>query len=366
MGTTDAWLPNGADTSKFNKFWPDAALTFDSLFYQDKKRLAEQLLAGIQASEEELATRNGTENPRAHAALGDLIMHRAQFLFNEGRYDESEKAIQSWKRVSDSTYEKRTELDLDTALDKVRVACGKVDEAVGHLKEVVERGRPGSASQTLKPSDVNWATVILCQVYCFQGQYQNAISELQPRVDALISSNSQAEFITSDFRILFCEALIGLKNFNDAERELDLLCRDLRLPTQVENPRASTQLFSAMRMIARCYQLQHQWEKAAKAWIDALAHEQVTPARILTGNFEKKYYVLVTIYSLGIVRWNQGDKNLGQQYIDIAKADSGALTYPSGKTDYTGWLAYVEGQYHTLDAANHSSMFRRFFTISGI
>ena len=328
----------------------------DRLFFADRKREAEQLIAGVQASEELLAEENGTpENPRAHAALGDLIMHRAQFLFNEGRYDESEKAIKSWKPMSDSTLEKRSEIYLKTALDKVRVARGEIDLAIEHLKEIVSIGQSDSGNDALQESDVNWATVILCQIYCFQGEkesYTSALAELEPRITALITSESQGEFITSDFRILKCEALMGLGRFQEAETELETLQNDLRLPTQVGNPRAPSQLACTKRMKARCYHSQKMWAEAITAWTEALQQQRVSISDITSGEFEKKYDIVVSIYSLGVAYLHQGEK-IGKKYVEIAKAYPPALKYPDGKTDYTRWLAKIEDEHLQIESSRN-------------
>ena len=323
-----------------------------SLARAGQNRAAEQLLYLKQNSEAQLqASQHPTS--RAHAALGDLIMHRAQFLFRERRYDDGKELVKLWKPVSESEYEMTVASNLRIESDKIDIAQGQMDEAVKHLREVAAAGK--NSNPVIKQTDVNWATVLLCQVDCWQANYEQVEVDLQPRVQQLLRIGARADYITSDFRILLCESLLGLQRFRDAEMHVADLCTDLRRPDQIKNPRASDQLFQALCLKARCFQVQRRWHEAKSCWIDALEHEKVTKQMIQNGEIKSEsYWVNLGVYSLGIVYYHLKREELGETYVSIAKerlskhASKGDPGDPGEILDYTKWYRTLEDSDSTL------------------
>ena len=64
-------VPDSADPGHVNENW-----------YQDRKMEAEELLAQVQGKEEVLIAEGHHVNPKGNTAIGDLIMHRVQFLIS--------------------------------------------------------------------------------------------------------------------------------------------------------------------------------------------------------------------------------------------------------------------------------------------
>lgn len=271
-------------------------------------------------------------------------MHRAQLLFRERRYSDSEELIKGWKPVSDSEYESAVASNLRIESDKIAIAREHMDDAVTHLRAVAESGQDRGAG--MKQTDVNWATVLLCQVYCWQSNYEQVRLDLQPRIQRLLDGGAHADYITSDFRILLCEALLGLQRFHDAGEQIETLCTDLLHPTQIKNTRASSQLFQALCLKARCFQLQQQWQEASSCWTDALKHEQITEQMIHEGDIKSEsYWVLLATYSLGLVYCYLGDGERGQQYVSFAKERLSRFAGhgdPGEILDYTKWQDRME------------------------
>ena len=289
-----------------------------------------------------------------------MIMHRAQFLFSEERSNEGRDILSSWEPQYQSPLEERVSLYINTALAKMLIAKGQHMEAVKALEDIMSRAATSSEEGAFKQSDLNWATFILSEVYCSHGRFTDAIKLLQPKVDTLLSLHAQSEFITSDFRILLCEARLRLGQFEKAMSDSRALHEDLRLPSQVGNPRSHDQLLEAKCLIARCFHTQHQWQQAAKAWREVLTLLGVEEEDIPERKFERKYADVVAIYSLGVVYFHLGDKAKAKQYIKIVEEDSESQKPPPSKTEYTSWFPTVKEEFKTALAGSGKG-FSHFF-----
>jgi hypothetical protein len=321
-----------------------------SEFFAGQRDKAERILEDAQKIEQDRIDINGQpENARANGALGDLIMHRMQFLFMQGRISDGERVLGSWSSKFNSTFEGRVALYITTAHAKMLVARKKLDQALAKLETIVEQPLNIVTGGALQRSDLNWATVILSQVYCFQAKYHYVITLLRPQVDALLERHSQCEYITSDFRILLCEAYIGMKQFNDASTALKSLSDDLRLPGQVGNPRAPDQLFEVKVLSARLSHVQQQWRDAVEKWMDALAFAGIdSRAAIINKTFTRTEKNMLALYSLGVARYRQGDKKVGKLYVSIAEEEPEFLAKPHGEIDYARWMGDVREEYRRV------------------
>lgn len=281
-------------------------------------------------------------------------MHRMQFLFMQRNFDKGEQVLKRWQSRFNSTFEHRVAVYIDTAHAKMLVARGNLEEALECLKQIVEQPLESTTGGAVKSSDLNWATVILSQIYCYRGDYDKVISLLQPRVGSLLEKHSQCEFITSDFRILLCEAYLGSRQFDTAAEELKSLSEDLRLPGQAGNPRSHDQEFKVKVLRARLAHMQQQWRDAVERWIAVIGFLGVkTPDDITNKKFERTERTVVTLYSLGVARYRLGDKKRGKEYVSMAEEEPDALKHPEGKIDYTHWSKTVQEEYCRV---SHSRM----------
>ncbi|KAM0332048.1 hypothetical protein ACHAQA_002317 [Verticillium albo-atrum] len=335
------------------------------LWYDNEKPEAEAVLKRCQLAEEHAAAVRGQpQDARANAALGDLIMHRAQFLFETEAFDEGSRILRSWKRMpdqSDSQMERRTALYVNTALAKRQIAEGAPDSATTTLEALVEGTKPLPTDIALKKSDLNWATVLLGQLYCLRGLGTDAAARaapgklvklLEPRVEELLALQARYEFITSDFRLLLCEARLQMGKHELVQQELAALVTDLGHPLQVGNPRSQSQLSKARIMEARVLHVRREWTAAVAAWRVALRMEGVSDASLDVGDVELAghHQVAVCVYSLGIAVFFEGDRKRAAKLVDLVKGDpkSGYLVNPVGKLDYTGWVSELDKQYAVI------------------
>ncbi|KAF2271146.1 hypothetical protein CC78DRAFT_12869 [Lojkania enalia] len=324
-------------------------------FYAGRRDEAEKILAEAQDAEEARMSQTGEpDNARAHGALGDLIMHRMQFLFMQHRFSKGEEILKRWQCHFRSTFEDRVAIHIDTAHAKMLVRKS-VEEAQDALEKIVKRPLADTTGGALKKSDLNWATVILSQIYCSQGRHDDVIKLLKPQVRTLLEQHSRCEFITSDFRILLCEAYLGTKQFDVAATELKSLNEDLGLPGQVGNPRSLSQRFKVKVLRARLAHMRQDWRDAVERWIDVIGATGIrTPEQIDERKFERSEKTMVGLYSLGVARYRLGDRKRGQLYIAIAEEEPEHLKRPPGKIDYSRWMEAVRSEYHRVSRSQRN------------
>jgi hypothetical protein len=289
-------------------------------------------------------------------------MHRAQFLVPQERYQECEEILGCWSASGSppSTLERRVAVYKDTALAYVRIAQKKHEVAMIELEKIVKNVEP-VGRDNIRKKDLNWATWLLATEYCFKGgedpnnssYFQDVIDLLQPRIDELLDSQSQREFITSDFRLLVCEAQMKLGKLDLAQELLEALQKDLLLPSKVRNPRRHDQLFVTKQTMARIAHRKADWDDAVNKWYDALGHvaaEGINDETIRANSFKRSYDVDIAIFSLGVAMLHiPAKKHIGKQYIGIAEGENNSLTVlPKERVDYTHWSAYIREEHKRL------------------
>jgi tetratricopeptide (TPR) repeat protein len=339
----------------------------------ERKAKAQLLLAEAQRREEQITNDKGQpESIKAHAALGDLTVHRLQYLVLQGKYHECENIFSGWSAAGNtpSKLERHITIHKETALAHVRIAQGKHDEAVAKLKRIVNQ-TVFDAPDAMRKSTLNWGTCLLAEEYCWKGgegpnssqYFREVINLLQPRIEELLTTHSERELITSDFRLLVCEAHLRLQEYDIAEELLQSLQRDLLLPSKIRNPRRDDQLFSTKQTLARAAHLRGQWEEAVKKWYDALQHvpsEGVNDYMIASNSFKRSYDTDLSIFSLGVaLLHNAAEKKKGRRYIAIAEGKGSKLgVFPKGKVDYTRWAAYVREEHRKLTRWGYNCLYR--------
>jgi len=144
---------------------------------------------------------------------------------------------------------------------------------------------------------------------------------------------------------------------------LHALSADLRLPSQITNPRACAQLLKVKSQIARTHHLQRRWPAAAAAWTDFLLATGVHASALRQQKHFDRHHVapnhqfLVTaaLYSLGVACHFQGNPVATRHYIKLAEEDPAHQAVPPGKLDYTAW-------YHTVRAEYAAAVGRRWWS----
>ncbi|KAF2458589.1 hypothetical protein BDY21DRAFT_420576 [Lineolata rhizophorae] len=152
----------------------------------------------------------------------------------------------------------------------------------------------------LNQSDLNWSTVILPQAYRALDRCREVIDLLQHRVAALLDSKAEAEFVTSDFRILLCEALFD----------------------------------SIFPATARFYHSLGNWQEALKTWNYVLGYGHVDQEATPSGSYDRQYDVVVSVYSLGVAYVRTGDKEKTRQIVEITESEPKRLKGRNKESDY--------------------------------
>ncbi|TAQ87678.1 hypothetical protein B7494_g3974 [Chlorociboria aeruginascens] len=284
---------------------------------------------------------------RGHAALGDLTMHQAQFLFKGGHFKDGEIILKRWRIKSNSEMELRTQLYIDTALAKSLLCQDKISEAVDILERLVLVPE-AHGTGAMQPEKYHWATALLAQGYCALGSWDKTITLLSGEVHFRQKKGLQTEFITSDFRLYLAEAYVRTHQYKEASALLLKLENALGNALQADNPRAQGQLVATKSLEARALYMQKSWTPACMAWIDYLTCLSVDEADITDLTWQKGYDVEIGILSLAVVYYHLGNTAKANQYIKIIESDPNALQWPVGETDYTKWLLYLQADYRDV------------------
>jgi hypothetical protein len=131
----------------------------------NEKKVEEAKAILLRAQElEELGneTRGGPSNSRAHAALGDVILHRANFLFadEQEHFEEGTRVLGGWKPTTanlaeTSQMERRTLTYIKTALAARMTTQEKYQDAMKELERLIEESQPFPGDLVLKKSTLS-------------------------------------------------------------------------------------------------------------------------------------------------------------------------------------------------------------------
>jgi hypothetical protein len=120
------------------------------------------LLRAQELEESGNETRGGPSNSRAHAALGDVILHRANFLFadEQEHFEEGTQVLRGWKPTTinlaeTSQMERRTLTYIKTALAARMTKQGKYEDAMKELERLIEESQPFPGDLVLKKSTLS-------------------------------------------------------------------------------------------------------------------------------------------------------------------------------------------------------------------
>jgi tetratricopeptide (TPR) repeat protein len=321
-------------------------------YYNDKdprkKKDAECLLTQTQLREERnLAGDVTLRHARNNAAIGDVIVHQAQCLFGLRDYPKAKIVLENWQMVSESRLEKLYWRQIRSALGKNLVFMKRYEEAETTLHQVLAEANPEAPFKEL--NEFNWAIVILGQLYCKVAKYEEALELVAPRVVRFKQARRNMEPITSDFRLIMCEALLQVGRYGEFELELSSLEQDLQLPGQASNCRTSTQLLEVKRLWARSYYLRKSWPQAVDAWRLVLVHLGVEEDDALTPHFQQQhrgnFRIAEALYSLAMTHYQLGDLNRAMTYIQLVTSEPASLKHPSEEFDYSGWLCRMRDEY---------------------
>jgi len=315
---------------------------------------AERLLAAVQ---EQVASRMNAnpslKTPRNNAAMGDLVLHRAQCLFWQRNYPLAARIVQSWSPTTASRLETRIHRQLRAAMCKNLVYLGEYDRATADLESMLACTDPQGPLEEL--DEFNWATVTLGELYCKQKQYSNAFKLIEPRVERCLAENRRLDFISSDFRVILCEVLLQMGKYDAFDSKLRALEADLLHPGQKGKPRAQPLLAEVRRLRARSFYLRERWPQALDAWRRLLLSEGVTENAILEDGFaaqhSAKYCIAEAIVSLAVTYWRAGDEDRSKIYWNIVNSQPASLVHPAESIDYTGWLDLMTSEYTWMSKA---------------
>lgn len=323
--------------------------------------IMQQTLTDAQLQEEERNQARGgaLENSRSHAALGDIIMHRAQFLTERGEYEKCDTALRSWAKISESQMEARTLAEHKTAEAKNLLAKGNEPRAIELLESVaypIVQDLEPSAEEDLDTQirlyqrSFNWATITLAMVYCSHGSardFQKVLELSAPRLSGLLRSNARYGFLAADYRILTCEVMLRTKEFDRFQEQLDLLVKDLEHPLQrSNNPRQLRHMWTAKCLFARFFHMQERWAQATDAWVAALLLESITEDMIDKDEFKDEYRQCICVYSLAVCLLHRGSRK-AKTYFEVLEKHVKGLRHPRTDPDYTQWLTYLSSD-HSL------------------
>lgn len=315
--------------------------------------MADTILKKAQALEEERRQNRGNhkENPRAHAALGDIIMHRAQFMTRRKLYNECDEVINSWAPCdvdAPTDIETKTYSDLKTANARNLLAQGEESKAKEILLDIThpvqERTATGEIRNImhLNAHSFHWATVTLSEIFCKEGKFEEALKLVNPRIDEFEKSDIGHEFLFVDYLRLRCEAALRLKDFtavegfmNDLIKELDDSLR------QAGNLRQFEQMATAKSLWARFHHMQQSWEAAIDFWKAVLSWYGIeVPQNANLSDGKHKYDIAVSILSLAIC-FAEAHQKESHELFDRLDSHPESLVHPAHNPDYTQWLAYL-------------------------
>ena len=368
VSTIAAYLPNGKPICKFSRGLLLHLTDRCRLWHKKATSDASALLARTRQREERRLAAAGTTlatdfltgevyDYRAHAALGDLAMHQAQFLFKAGLFKEGEIILKRWKVKSNSELELRTQLNIETALSKSLLCQGHFAEAQAILERLLSAPEARGTGE-IQPSKYNWPTALLAQIYCANeafGKPSLTIPFILPEVTFRLRAGLDLAYITSDYRLYLAEAYVRTHQYKDATNVLIKLESALRNPLQFDNPRAQSQLLAVKSLKARALYMQKSWPHARLAWLEYLSCVSVEESDITDLTWKRTYDIGIGIYSLAVVYYHLGQMEKAEHFIKIVRSDANILVYPAGEIDYTKWLQYLQEDYKHLRKAWVSS-----------
>ncbi|ETN41208.1 uncharacterized protein HMPREF1541_03143 [Cyphellophora europaea CBS 101466] len=321
-----------------------------------EERLMQQTLSHRQNYEQRTERSEQVVSSRAHAALGNIIMHRAQFLTKAGLYEDCENALGSWVQRSGSMMENHTMSELKTASAVNLYAQGDQAEAIRLLSEVVypfmqSQGQFGGRlpQRNVSQRAFNWAAISLCQIHCRQGtedQLREVMDIITPLLAVLMPTDERFGFAACDYRILECEVLLRGKHWEDFQAKANILMEDLTQPPIYagHNPRREDHQRQVKHMLARYFHMRGEWSYAVEAWTAALASENVDRAKIESNAFKDDYKVCICVLSLAVClshsKQPQAVKT-ARVYFEVLEKHVNGLKHPAAEPDATRWLEYL-------------------------
>ena len=277
-------------------------------------------------------------------------MHRMQLFINQHRFDMAKEILRSWTPTSQSPsyMERRVQLHLRTAGLRARMSHDEQTQYIESLQEVIAEAKElGKSPAGGRGNEADWPTYTLGQLFCFAGRFSDCISLMEGQLKTL--ENLKFSFITSDYRILLCEALLRTRSFQKFDDEVIALQKDLQDPLQAGNPRIRIQLMTTKRLQARKFHMQGQWLKAEEGWWNVLRHRDFTEEDIAKRRFVKDYASGEAILSLSICFHNLRRYQEATAYRCIVEEDANLLTLPVEKIDYTRWLEQLKAEQAYID-----------------
>lgn len=326
-------------------------------FNRGDKIGAERLLASTYEDVTRGDASQVTISARNNAFIGDLVLHRAQCLFWQRNYSLAADILRLWKPInpeSPSRLETRIHRQLRSAMCKNLVYLGCYADATADLEAMLATANPFGPLEEL--DEFNWAAVTLGELYCKQGQYGQALELIEPRVARFLTENRRLAFISSDFRLLLCEALLQMGRYDSFDRQLRSLETDLLHPGQRGKPRVAAQLASVRRPRAGSFYLRRRWPQALDAWRRLLLSEGVAEGSILEEGWADmkdgvglRYGVAEAVLSLAVAYWHVQDDERAKVYWDIVTSRPASLVYPAESIDYSGWLDFMKSEFARLE-----------------
>ncbi|KAK3375509.1 hypothetical protein B0T24DRAFT_664698 [Lasiosphaeria ovina] len=146
-----------------------------------------------------------------------------------GRLSDATAALQSWKTDGQSPVEKRSKRLIDTALNNMLILLGELDQSMIGLEEIYMQARFDGPVKNLE--EFNWVTTILGQLCCVKGEWGRVIEVISPMLNRYVRDGRVFDYITSDLRLVQCEALLlSESRYAELDDQIGLLERDLLVP----------------------------------------------------------------------------------------------------------------------------------------
>lgn len=255
--------------------------------------------------------------------------------------------------------ETRTQRYIDTAIGRSLLFLSQEDQAIGRFQNILADANIEGPLKAL--NEFNWVAVTLGQLHCKNENFADAVALVKPRCERLILENMRYDFITSDFRIILCEAYLRMPDYDSLKKELDSLQQDLTHPAQIGNPRAPSQLLTVKRLYARSLYLQalenHRlFPQALNAWRGVLKDLSVDDDKILSREFDRSYDTTVAIYSIALVYSYLGDHRRALEYVAIVEEDQKSFEHPNAEIDYSLWFSRVQDDFATFSKAKNNKI----------
>ena len=210
--------------------------------------------------------------------------------------------------------------------------------------------------------EADWPTYVLGQLHCLTQDFDKAIELTLQGLDSL--QHLKYEFITSDFRLILCNAYLR-KGDSRFQCEICKLQRDLEDPLQNGNPRTSSQLNAAKRLEAQNLYMQHRWPEANRKWKEVLYHLKITEEDIINRKFAKSHEVGEAIFPLAMTDGHlqqtasEGENATRAASFMAVVNDDKLSTFPAEEIEHTAWLHYIKSDHAKLTAKSSSP--RRIF-----